>query len=401
MVIYLAGLATVPVGIEEAAALDGAGTCGPVPARHAARYPPADRDRDHARPRPRAAGLRPDHGAHRWWPGGATETLATQVYKQSFALGNFGFGAALALVLTVIILFFAVIQQRLTQRAQGGLRCSATRRRPGIREGIVWVLALVFLLPFYFLVITALKTDAGGAVDERARHRRLPTSTNFVEVVTATGNSNMIMGLSTACSSPSGIMVLLVLLGSLAGYVISRRTAGRLSRARTTCSLSRSSCRRSSAPSLSISARARIGLTGSMWGMIILFTGMLLPLSVFLYAGFFRGLATDYEEAAPIDGASRTQIFFRIVLPLMAPATGTVAILAGLIVWNDFFTSLIFLGGSANQTLPVAMYYYVGSLVSAWNMIFAIVIVSMIPILAFYLFAQKRFIQGFAGGLKG
>lgn len=84
-----------------------------------------------------------------------------------------------------------------------------------------------------------------------------------------------------------------------------------------------------------------------------------------------------------------------------SPATGAVAILAGLIVWNDFFTPLIFLGGSNQQTLPVAMYYYIGSLVSQWNQIFAIVILSMIPILAYYLFAQKRFIQGFAGGLKG
>ena len=126
-----------------------------------------------------------------------------------------------------------------------------------------------------------------------------------------------------------------------------------------------------------------------------------LPLSVFIYAGFFRSMGTEYEEAAAIDGASPTQIFFRIVLPLMAPATGTVAILAGLIIWNDFFTPLIFLGGSDQQTLPVAMYYYIGSLVSQWNQIFAIVILSMIPILLFYLFAQKRFIQGFAGGLKG
>jgi raffinose/stachyose/melibiose transport system permease protein len=135
--------------------------------------------------------------------------------------------------------------------------------------------------------------------------------------------------------------------------------------------------------------------------MIVLYGGLLLPLSVFIYAGFFRSMGTEYEEAAAIDGASPTQIFFRIVLPLMAPATGTVAILAGLIIWNDFFTPLIFLGGSDQQTLPVAMYYYIGSLVSQWNQIFAIVILSMIPILLFYLFAQKRFIQGFAGGLKG
>ncbi len=65
------------------------------------------------------------------------------------------------------------------------------------------------------------------------------------------------------------------------------------------------------------------------------------------------------------------------------------AILAGLIVWNDFFNSLIFLGGSTTQTLPVAMYTYVGGLVSAWNKIFAVVIISMIPILLFYMFARS------------
>ena len=137
-----------------------------------------------------------------------------------------------------------------------------------------------------------------------------------------------------------------------------------------------------------------------MWGMIVLYVGTLMPLAVFLYAGFFRNLPRDYEEAAAIDGASPGRVFFRIVLPLMAPATGTVAILTGLIVWNDFFSALIFLGGSDVQTLTVSMYYYVGSLVSAWNKIFAIVIISMVPILAFYLFAQKKFIQGFAGGIK-
>lgn len=134
--------------------------------------------------------------------------------------------------------------------------------------------------------------------------------------------------------------------------------------------------------------------------MIVLYAGTLMPLAVFLYAGFFRALPRDYEEAAAIDGAGPGRVFLRIVLPLMAPATGTVAILTGLIVWNDFFTALIFLGGSDYQTLTVSMYYYVGSLVSAWNKIFAIVIISMIPILGFYLFAQKKFIQGFAGGVK-
>jgi raffinose/stachyose/melibiose transport system permease protein len=130
----------------------------------------------------------------------------------------------------------------------------------------------------------------------------------------------------------------------------------------------------------------------------VVYAGFLLPLSVFLYAGFYRRLPRDYEEAASIDGASRFKVFVRVVFPLMGQATGSIAILAGLIVWNDFFTALIFLNGSSWQTLPVVMYNFVGSLVSQWNLI---VIISMVPILVFYVFTQKRFIQACAGGLKG
>ncbi|ARJ04287.1 sugar ABC transporter permease [Cnuibacter physcomitrellae] len=269
-----------------------------------------------------------------------------------------------------------------------------------VREVGFWLLAIVFLAPFYFLITTALKSDREAITSSTLAPPTSPDFSNFTKVLSATGNSNVVMGLINSVIITAGCIVLLILLGSLTGYVISRSTR-RWSRWVFYLFLIAIvlPTQLGTVP-LYIGARA-VGLTGSVWGMILLFTGMLLPLAIFLYAGFFRSLGMEYEEAAAIDGASRTQIFFRIVLPLMAPATGTVAVLAGLIVWNDFFTSLIFLGGSANQTLPVAMYYYIGSLVSSWNQIFAIVIVSMIPILAFFLFAQKKFMQGFAGGLKG
>jgi raffinose/stachyose/melibiose transport system permease protein len=268
------------------------------------------------------------------------------------------------------------------------------------REVIIWVLAVLFLLPFYFLVTTALKSDQEVLTTSNLAPPASPDFSNFSEVLTAQGNSNVVLGLVNSLIITAGSILGLVLLGSLTGYVIARSTRRWSKTVYYLFLIAIILPTQLGTVPLYIAARS-IGLTGSVWGMIILYTGMLLPLSIFLYAGFFRGLGTEYEEAATIDGASRTQTFFRIVLPLMAPATGTVAILTGLIVWNDFFTSLIFLGGSENQTLPVAMYYYIGSLVSSWNKIFAIVIVSMIPILAFYLFAQKRFIQGFAGGLKG
>lgn len=268
-----------------------------------------------------------------------------------------------------------------------------------VREGVVWVAAVITLLPFYFLVSTALKPDDEVLTTSASAPPKRPTVGNFSDVLTAGGDSNILLGLFHSVVITLGSILGLVVLGSLAAYVLSRSTSRWGNVAFYLFLVAIILPVQLGLIPLYTGART-LGLVGSMWGMIILYVGSLMPLAVFLYAGFFRNLPRDYEEAAAIDGASPGRVFFRIVLPLMAPATGTVAILTGLIVWNDFFTALIFLGGSESQTLTVSMYYYVGSLVSAWNKIFAIVIISMVPILAFYLFAQKRFIQGFAGGIK-
>lgn len=269
-----------------------------------------------------------------------------------------------------------------------------------VREVLVWVVTLIGLLPLYILVATALKSDKEALSSSAVAP---PTSIDFsafVSVLTATGRNSIPVSILNSVIITGGAILGLVLFGSVAAYVIARRTRKWTTITYYLVLIAIILPAQLGTVPLYIGARS-IGLTGNAFGMIVLWVGILMPLSVFLYASFFRGLSTEYEEAAVIDGASPVQAFFRVVLPLMAPATGTVAILAGLIVWNDFFNSLIFLGGSTTQTLPVAMYTYVGGLVSAWNKIFAVVIISMIPILLFYMFAQKRFIQGFAGGLKG
>ena len=261
-----------------------------------------------------------------------------------------------------------------------------------VRELLVWVVTLIGLLPFYLLVVTAFKTDQEVLTTSAVAPPSSIDFGAFVEVLTTTGRNSIPMSILNSVIITAGAIFGLVLLGSVAAYVIARRTRAWTNLTYYLVLIAIILPAQLGTVPLYIGARS-VGLTGNALGMILLWIGILLPLSVFLYASFFRGLTTEYEEAA--------QAFFRVVLPLMAPATGTVAILAGLIVWNDFFNSLIFLGGSETQTLPVAMYTYVGGLVSAWNKIFAVVIISMVPILLFYMFAQKRFIQGFAGGLKG
>ena len=271
-----------------------------------------------------------------------------------------------------------------------------------IRE-ILTILATVMLLaPFYFLLVTAFKAADKLLTTSSLAPPRPPTLDNFHTLLApgSDASSAIVHGLISSVVISLGSIVALIVLGAPAAYVFARSTSRWTARTFYLFLVAILLPTQLGVLPLYIGAK-HLHLLGSQWGMIIVYTGLLMPLSVFLYAGFFRRLPIEYEESAAIDGASPARIFVSIVFPLMGPATGTVAILAGLIVWNDFFTPLIFLNGSKYATLPVVMYNYVGSLVSQWNLIFAIVIVSMIPILALYVFAQKKFIQGYAGGLKG
>ena len=219
------------------------------------------------------------------------------------------------------------------------------------REVIVWIITLAMLLPFYILIVTSLKSDQEALTTSAVAP---PTSIDFsafVEVLTTTGRNSIPMSILNSVIITAGAIFGLVLFGSVAAYVIARRTRRWTTWTYYLVLIAIILPAQLGTVPLYIGARS-VGLTGNAIGMILLWIGILLPLSVFLYASFFRGLSTEYEEAAVIDGATPTQAFFRVVLPLMAPATGTVAILAGLIVWNDFFNSLIFLGGSTTQTLP-------------------------------------------------
>lgn len=142
-------------------------------------------------------------------------------------------------------------------------------------------------------------------------------------------------------------------------------------------------------------------LIGSLWGLILFYSGLQVPFSVFLYTAFLRALPRDYEEAALLDGCNPLQAFRRVVFPLLRPVTGTVVILNAIFIWNDFLTPLLYLSGTDRQTIPVAIYTFVGQYTSNWQLVFAGLVVGIAPILLIYFAMQRHIIRGFAGGLKG
>ncbi|WP_027862091.1 carbohydrate ABC transporter permease [Marmoricola sp. URHB0036] len=274
-------------------------------------------------------------------------------------------------------------------------------KRTLVLEIFTILVALVLLTPFWILIVTSLKSGQDILTTPAFAPPKSPTLDNFKTLLSPSGTASdqIVSGLKSSAIITAGSIIGLVVFGSVTAYGLVRGKSRWTTRSYFLFLIAIILPTQLGVLPLYVEAR-KLGLVGSEIGMIIIYTGVLLPLSVFLYAGFFRTLPPEYEEAARIDGASPVQTFVRVVFPLMAPATGTVSILAGLIVWNDFFTPLIFLNGTDKQTLPVVMYNFVGALVSQWNLIFAIVLISMVPILAFYVIAQKKFIQGFSGGIK-
>lgn len=123
---------------------------------------------------------------------------------------------------------------------------------------------------------------------------------------------------------------------------------------------------------------------------------------VFLMVQFFRGVPKELDEAARIDGAGHGRIFFQVMLPLAVPALATTAIFTFIWTWNDFFSQLIFLTDPEKYTVPIALRSFLDSTgQSSWGAMFAMSIVSLIPLFVVFLVGQKYLVKGIATtGLK-
>jgi raffinose/stachyose/melibiose transport system permease protein len=133
--------------------------------------------------------------------------------------------------------------------------------------------------------------------------------------------------------------------------------------------------------------------------VIIAYMGFGAPLSVFLFHGFIKSIPIDIEEAAIIDGCSRPEVFFRVVLPILKPIFVTLLVLNGLWIWNDFLLPLILIGtGGSTKTIPLAVANFAGAYVIQWNLLLTALVLSAIPVIILFLFAQKYIIKGMTSG---
>ncbi len=140
----------------------------------------------------------------------------------------------------------------------------------------------------------------------------------------------------------------------------------------------------------------------SPWGLIVIYLGFGAGLSVFMFSGFVKGIPIEIEEAAMIDGCGPIRTFFLVVFPLMKPTTITVAIINTMWIWNDYLLPYLVIG-SDYKTIPIAIQYLRGGYGSIdMGAMMAMLVLSIVPVVIFYLLCQKHIIKGVvAGAVKG
>ena len=144
------------------------------------------------------------------------------------------------------------------------------------------------------------------------------------------------------------------------------------------------------------------GLFGNMLGPIVCYISGSVAFGTLLYCSFLKGIPLEIEEAAMIDGCSPFQTFWKVTFPLLGPCTGSMIILNGLGIWNDFLMPYLVLPSGRAKTITVEIAGFVGQFTARWDIVFAGTIISIVPALIIFCMFQKFFVEGItAGAAKG
>lgn len=262
-------------------------------------------------------------------------------------------------------------------------------------EALLWLNSAVFIYPILMVLITSFKKKAEANVLSVS----LPSQWLFenysqvwekAKIAQSFVNSLQITGLS--------VILILAFASTLSFALVRRNTRG--------CRLISRVLSFGIIAPIAILPTTQLlrylGLYGEKGGLVFVYAAIYLPFSVMLYSSFIKTLPVELDEAGVIDGTTGFGLFWRIVFPLLRPATMTVGVLAFMWVWNDFQYPLYLLNSSAKWTLPLSVYSFYGQYSRSWNLVCADMVIVSIPVVLIYAFAQRYIVSGMtAGAVKG
>jgi raffinose/stachyose/melibiose transport system permease protein len=273
------------------------------------------------------------------------------------------------------------------------------RRRAWIVGTIaIIVSAVIFLIPFVFVLLQAAKTPA----DASTLAFSWPTHWQFFQNFWDTLASNDgVIGRAIINSAvlTIGSVTLMVVIGAMAGYVLARKKS-KWNPVVNFFVLAGLIVPPAVVPTIWVLQGLK--LFGTMAGMILVEATFGLSFCILLFRAFVGNIPRELDEAAVLDGAGPVRLFFRVVLPLLRPVIVTVIVVQSVFVFNDFAGPLYFLPGDENVTVQLALYTFSGQNLSFFNLLFMAIFLITIPPLVAYIFFNRQIVSGItSGAVKG
>jgi len=262
-----------------------------------------------------------------------------------------------------------------------------------LRQLLLIAFSILALYPIYYMVVTAFKTREDWLHNQFG----FPNPITFQNFTDALSRGNIPLWFENSVIVTLASIILSTAVSALAAYSIARfRFGGRLLYFNTMIALM------VVPPAVLILPlfvfMVRIGLINSLTGVIIIYSGLLVPFSVYLLVSFFRSLPNELFDAAAIDGCTSFDIFWRITLPLSTPALVTLIVVNALFVWNELLIALVFLQSENLKTLMPGLTLFKGHFSINEPLIMAGTLIATLPMILLYLFGQRLFVEGLTAG---
>ncbi|NDL67282.1 carbohydrate ABC transporter permease [Anaerotalea alkaliphila] len=270
--------------------------------------------------------------------------------------------------------------------------------RLGLLELFGILLALLYISPFYIVFANSVKTKK----DILTNTIGLPVSIALENFPMAMEKMDFLQAFTNSAFITTVSLAGLVLFSSMAAWVLVRnktRISGAVFMLFVLAMLI--PFQAVMLPLVDLFGANKLDLLNSRMGIIFMYLGFGSSMSIFLFHGFVKGIPVDLENAAYMDGCNVFQVFYHIILPLIKPISITVAILNGIWIWNDFLLPSLVLQEKSVRTIPLAAQYFFGAYSKDWHYAMAALTLAIIPVVIFYVIAQKQIIKGtISGALK-
>lgn len=263
---------------------------------------------------------------------------------------------------------------------------------------ITLAVLILFMIPFFILVINTFKTTQEFIKTPFA----LPSGLSFDNFEVAIRRMNFWTALRNTAVITVGAVAVNTLVSSMCGYLFARKR-WKINKVIFMAFLASmvAPFQVYMIPQVKIFA-GQLGFSNSLSVVVYIAVGLNIPFAVFLYNGFMEGIPEELDEAARIDGCGFAYTFFKIILPLLKPIIITVTVFVAMGVWNDYLMSSLFLTRQEAKTLALAIKTFLTNHSAEYAPMMAGLLLSIIPVLVFYLVGQKYIIEGVvAGSVKG